>query len=491
MVGWVKTLFKDSIIYGIGFGVSRFLQVLILPIIAKSLSVSEYGYYSNYVIFYTIAGAIFLLGMDNSVARFLFDSEKKEYHRKVFSIAFFCVLLLSAMASLLLSFFPDPLLQVINVPPGYFSALPYVILTIPVLVLNNFFLSWFKWKRQKSFFLINSIGVVILLLAPLLIAQQSNIIDFLLVFKIIFFSQLLIAAVSTALCLQYIRFVFDSTLFLAMLKYGFPWMLVFLLGLSRSYLDRLFLTRYLDNNTYGVYNFSVRLATLLSLIIAAFEMSFGPLAYSIWNKEGASAFFARLQSAYTLLLSSAACVITIVSPLLVLLLGGAKYSGAEMVLPFILFSAIPLTLINFSSIGTAYAKKSFLSTITLFIGFAAVLLLNIMLTPRYLQYGAVNASLIGHILITASGYYFSRKYYKIAFNFTKDAAVFVLFLIFSIAAVQFHISTNVYQDMGIKLFILFIAGFFILFFFFKNEVRKVLSLARNLRYAFASGNAGI
>jgi O-antigen/teichoic acid export membrane protein len=220
-------------------------------------------------------------------------------------------------------------------------------------------------------------------------------------------------------------------------------------------------------------------------------MSFGPLAYSIWNKEGASTFFARLQSAYTLVLSTAACVIAIVSPLLVLLLGGAKYSGAEMVLPFILFSAIPLTLINFSSLGTAYAKKSFLSTVTLFIGFAAVLLLNVLLTPRYLQYGAVNASLIGHVLITVSGYYFSHKYYKISFNFTKDATIFVVFLFFSIAAVQFHISANIYQDMGIKLFLLFIAGSLILAFFFKGEFRKVLSLVRNLRYAIVGSNAGV
>jgi O-antigen/teichoic acid export membrane protein len=166
MFTWLKSLLKDSLVYGIGFGVSRFLQIIVLPIIAKSLSLSEYGYYSNYVIFYTIAGGVFILGLDGSVARFFYDSEDKNYHRKVFSIAFFCVLATSLICVIAGSFFPSALLQAINVPASYGQALVYVLYTIPCLVLNNFFLSWFKWKRQKFFFLVNAIGTVLFLLVP-------------------------------------------------------------------------------------------------------------------------------------------------------------------------------------------------------------------------------------------------------------------------------------------------------------------------------------
>src|SRR5436853_5492293 len=136
MIVWLKNLLKDSLVYGIGFGISRFLQILVLPIIARALSLSEYGYYSNYVIFYTIAGGVFLLGMDSSVARFFFDSEDKQYHRKVFSIAFFCVLITSLVAAAGFSFFPHSLLQIINVPANYAAALPYVLFTFPLLLLN-------------------------------------------------------------------------------------------------------------------------------------------------------------------------------------------------------------------------------------------------------------------------------------------------------------------------------------------------------------------
>lgn len=488
MIGWIKNLLKDSLVYGIGFGISRFLQIIVLPIIAHALSLSEYGYYSNYVIFYTIAGGVFVLGLDNSVARFMFDSEDKNYHRKIFSISFFCLLALGVLFASICSSYPSSLLKIISVPSAYKQALPFVLFIVPCMVMNNFFLSWFKWKRQKYFFLINTIGTVFFLLVPLLVVKKLSVV---LIFQIIFFSQLIVAIISTALARGYIRFVFDGRLLWSMLKYGFPWMLVFFLGLSRSYLDRFFLTRYLNDDSYGVYNFSVRLSTLLSLIITAFDMSFGPLAFSIWNKEGAKMFFARLQSAYVFLISTVACIIVIISPLLVGLLGGQKYHGAENVLPYLLFSAIPLSLINFSSLGIVYAKKSFLSTLTLVVGFSAVLLLNTILTPKYLQFGAVNASLAGHILIVITGYYLSQRFFKVDYHFVKDSLLFFFFLGLSILFVQFHFRSNVYQDIGLKIIALAIIAIFVLLAFFQLEYKKSISFLKNIRYAGIRGNARV
>jgi O-antigen/teichoic acid export membrane protein len=488
MIGWLKNLLKDSLVYGIGFGISRFLQIIILPIIAHSLSLSEFGYYSNYVIFYTIAGGFFVMGLDSAVARYYYDSDDELYRSKVFSSAFFCVLIVSVLCVIGLSFYPVSLLKVIGVPYSYKQPFSYVLFTIPALVLNNFFLSWFKWKRQKFHFLINSIGTVTFLLFPLLLIRPIN---FELIFKVIFYSQAIVAIISTILASGYIRFHISRPLLFSMVRYGFPWMLVFILGISRSYLDRFFLTRYLNDELYGVYNFSVRISTLLSLIITAFDMSFGPLSFSIWNKSGASEFFARLQSAYTFLISVVACGITVTAPILIKILGGEKYAGAENVLPFLLFSAIPLSLINFSGIGMIYAKKSFLSTITLMVGFVAVLGLNFVLTPVYLQYGAVNASLIGHILIIITGYYFSQRFYKIPFHYVKDGIVFLFFLGLSIIYVQFKITNNIYEDILIKLASVIAISLVILTIFFQSEYKKSLSALKNLRYVGLSSNASV
>jgi O-antigen/teichoic acid export membrane protein len=166
------------------------------------------------------------------------------------------------------------------------------------------------------------------------------------------------------------------------------------------------------------------------------------------------------------------------SPLIIEILGGYKYVGAEKILPLLLFAGIPLSLINFSNLGAAYAKKSIISTITLFIGLVIVLALNFIITPLYLQYGAAAASLTGHVAIIVAGYLLSRKYYPIRFNFVKDAFVFFAFLFFSILSVNTSITGYFFYEMLLKAIILaFIVIFFTLL-QFKQEYRKVLDRLR-------------
>jgi O-antigen/teichoic acid export membrane protein len=477
MSGWIKNLWKDSLVYGIGYGVSRFLQIIILPIIAKALTLSEFGYYSNYVIFYSFVGGLMIFGLDSAVTRFFFDSEDKIHHRKLFSSAFYFILCLSGLTTLAFYYNIPLLLDVLKIPAYYSSSAIYSISCIPLLAINGFLLTWFKWRRQKMYFLINSGGGILLLLLPLLFVSK---VSFLYVFQVLFFSQLFIAVISTFLASDYLRFYVDGKLLGSLLKYGFPWMLVFFFGASRSYLDRAFLTQYLDDDTYGLYNFSIRISTLLSLVITAFDMSFGPLAFSIWDKPGAKIFFARLQGIYTLLICSIACAITIVSPLIIQLLGGEKYNGAEKILPILLFAAIPLSLINFSNLGTAYAKKSFLSTVSLFAGFASVLLFNLLLTKHYLQYGATTASLLGHLIIIVTGYYFSARYYSIPFGYMRDGVIFLLFFLLSLAVVNLPMPGFILK-ISIQLFILTVIILILLQKLFKEEFHKILSFLGRIR----------
>jgi O-antigen/teichoic acid export membrane protein len=230
---------------------------------------------------------------------------------------------------------------------------------------------------------------------------------------------------------------------------------------------------------------------LITLVTTAFDMSFGPLAFSIWNKEGASRFFSTLQSIYVFFLSAVACVIVILSPFLVDILGGPKYRGAEKVLPYLLFSAIPLSLIAFSSMGIIYAKKPFLSTLTLIIGFITVLILNAIFTPTLLQLGAVNSSVIGHLLIVITGYYFSRRYYKVNFNFKKDGLIFLLMFASSIVMVEVQLADNTIEDILMKMLILIIEVIVVTILFFQSEFQKSFTFLKNLYYSNIRGNARV
>ena len=48
----------------------------------------------------------------------------------------------------------------------------------------------------------------------------------------------------------------------------------------------------------GEYAVAVKIANLLLIIVGAFQISFGPYAYSIWKKEEAPKVFAQLAEYY-------------------------------------------------------------------------------------------------------------------------------------------------------------------------------------------------
>ncbi len=164
------------------------------------------------------------------------------------------------------------------------------------------------------------------------------------------------------------------------------------------------------------------------------------------------------------------------------MLGGTKYEGSEKILPLLLFAAIPVSLINFSNLGTVYAKKSFLSTLSLFIGFAIVLISNLLLTHIYLQYGAALSSMIGHILIIVSGYIFSKKYYQIPFSYAKDAFIYLFFFVLSLLAVNYNLSASTYLNIIYQTVILAGLIFVFIIFIFPDEIRKTLSAVRGMLY---------
>src|SRR5207245_29552 len=112
--------------------------------------------------------------------------------------------------------------------------------------------------------------------------------------------------------------------------------------------------------------------------------------------------------------------------------------------------------------------------ITLLIGFSVVLLGNFLLTPQFHEYGAVVASLIGHVMIITSGYLLSQKYFSIPFNYQKDGLLFLGFLGLSIGMINFNFSPKMSIDLLVKTISLFVLVGVLISIFFRDEYSKTI-----------------
>ena len=83
----LKTLGKDSLIYGFGHVVSRLITFLLLPIYTHTFSAEEYGVISLAYAFIGFTLVIYRYGMDTALMKFsiqVADTEKKSYISSIY-----------------------------------------------------------------------------------------------------------------------------------------------------------------------------------------------------------------------------------------------------------------------------------------------------------------------------------------------------------------------------------------------------------------------
>ena len=78
----LRKLAGDSLIYGISGTISRFLSVFLVPIYTRLFSPAEYGVISLTTSFFALMNILILFGLDNSVARWYYDTEDKSDRAK-------------------------------------------------------------------------------------------------------------------------------------------------------------------------------------------------------------------------------------------------------------------------------------------------------------------------------------------------------------------------------------------------------------------------
>lgn len=467
----LKPLLKDSFVYGITGGIAKFFALITLPIIVNHLSSSEYGIYTMIQILLTVASSVVVFGMDSAVVFCLddFASAPLERKKSVFTNALFFQFVLSLFSVVALYYFSEEVLSAFNISTQYTSGYHWSILSLPLFVFFLFMQSWFKWTFRKVDYLIQIIGYTVLNLLGLFIATVFFKLTVTTVIAINFLSLLVVMTIgvyrSRGLLLKRINLK-ETTM---LVKYGFPMMIVMLLGVLISSVDRFFLSKYVSNAAIGVYSFGQRISLITVMFITAFQIAFGPFFVSIWNKKDAQSTFAKFQTYYIILVGTIALGVCSVSKIIITLIN-PEYLGSEKILPFLISGAFIYGLYSFSGIGIYYSKKSYLNLLTLVLSFAGICLVDFLFTKQFLTYAVCAGFLFGNCVLVVSGYIISRKFYPVNYQFKIDLTL--MFCFFSLIASNYYtFHTSIYIDAFIHLAISSIGFLLISFYLLSHQER--------------------
>ena len=468
----LKSLAKDTAIYGLSSIVGRFLNYLLVPLYTAVIPAVSggYGVVSNVYAYTALILVLLTFGMETGFFRFANKTDADPKH--VYANA---LLFVGGLSFLEYPDHPDYIaMMVIVVALDSFQCIPFAYLRYQKKPM--------KFAAIKLFNIIGNIvlNLFFLLLCPYIYKVSPETIswfyrpDYLVGY--IFVSNLIMSAVQMFFFIPELRgfsYRLDRPLMKQMVSYSFPILIFGLVGILNQTVDKMIYPFLFDDRQeglvqLGIYSATSKVAMVMAMFTQAFRYAYEPFVFGK-NKEGDNReMYAKAMKYFFIFSLLAFLAVMFYMDILRYLIAPDYWEGLGVVA--IVMGAEILKGIYFNlSFWYKLTDETKWGAYFSIIGCAVILILNIWLVPRYGYVASAWASVAGYGLITLLSYVIGQKKYPVVYPL-KDMTVYLVF-----AAVLYIFSeeisiANVFARLAFNtLLIVCFAGYIL-----KKDLLKVI-----------------
>jgi O-antigen/teichoic acid export membrane protein len=439
-MGNKKAFIKDSVVYGLGNGLKKFIGLFLLPFYTRALSVGEFGMLETLGTTAALLGGFLSVGLDSACGFYYFKAPEEE-KGDVLSATFF-LRLLSVLVIVPLLFFREYFSQLLFRSSSHGLLIVLLLLLVPVNLMMSEQSHLFRYFRQpwrynlitiiKS---LTNIGIGITLVIVLKQGVEGAI------WARIGSSFLVVTLAFFGFNFRKYSFRFSLIWGKQLLKYGFPLIWAGIATWIYNSSDRYFLLHYHNLHNVGLYSIGAIFSQPVLLINMAVQMSFGVLFFQSYYNEKDEAKTATRKMAidiYQLYLVGSVVLATglsVFANILVPFVATPDYADGARVVPLLVFSYIAAQSYQTMGPGISLSEKTWhFAWIT---GLTALLNigLNFLLVPRWGYMGAGLATLISFIVYWQIKVKVAARYFPVAYPFFRINAFFLLAVSVSLAIV--------------------------------------------------------
>ena len=415
--GYLKQLGNETLVYGVSGAIRRSINVFLLPLYTRVFSPADYGIIGSLTSFADCISLLIILGLDSASGRWFYDTPETVQRKQVISSWFWCQLIVGMATALLLGLFA-PQISSLLVKSDRATVLVYLIAgTIPLGTFLKVVGNWFRYQRRAwmvtVYSTISSLGTIGLIVLFVLVWQKG---------LPGFFSARWIASLSMALVAAALLRAWISPRYVSwkvlkeMLSYGLPLIPAAFASWVTASSDRLLLPLFQGTKETGLYTVAGSVASGVTLMTTAFQMAWGPFAFSIHRNPDAPQVFGKVFSLYALLGCFLGTEITFFTPFLLHLFTTPEYYPAASSVSFLVFSHLALGAMYIVSTGATIVKKSTVVAMSIFIGAGMNTGLNFLLIPGFGKEGAALSTLIANLAMVIYLYWASQRLYPLPFR---------------------------------------------------------------------------
>ena len=452
-LGVLKTLYKQTFIYGLATVIPRMLSFLLVRLHTdKSVlqNVSDYGDVSLIFAYFVLFNVVLAYGMETAFFRFFNKEPNKESVLSTSSIS----LLLTSLVFLVLGLvFQHQIAALTHIHVNYIVLVIWTLFLDALVIIPFAYLRAqgkpVKYTAVKLTNVVVNLGLNIFLLVYLkALSVDNSIWDSIYIanFEVsyIFIANLLASAVTLLILLPFyfkVTYKIDTLLWKKMLRYALPVLVAGVAFSINETFDRVLLERLLPESiaktSVGMYSACYKLALFMMLFATAYRLGIEPFFFSQSKTKDATKNYAKILEFFVICGALILLVVVVfVDVLKLILIPNEDYWEAMKVVPILLLAYLFLGIYHNLSVWYKITDRTKFGAYISVIGAGITLLVNLIFIPSFSYMASAVATLVAYVSMTVLSYYFGRKHYPIPYNIKKIGIYLVLAI--SLSAVSFY-----------------------------------------------------
>lgn len=391
----ISFLVKDAAVYGLTSAISRVASLLTFPLIARSLSPAEYGSLDLLQVFAAFLALLIVFGQDSAIARFFYESDSISWRRQVISQSLWLQFMVVALLVPILWMVARPISETMLNDAHSYRLVQMIIVQAPFIAMINVSASVLRLTFRKRRYVTLTLGYSAFqagLWIAVVLSQGGDL------FGIVLMS-VFASATFGIIGVYFVRDWLDppkgGQALRAMLLYAAPYGLVSCIEAFSPIAQRGLTQELLGTVEMGFLAVGVKIATLASLVVYAFQAAWTPFALSLHKQPDAPDTYRMVLKLLTLIVCLLALALAALASPLIFLLASDRYAAAAPVV-FPLTMGIGITAIGWvTEFGITISKQSHLKLLASIVGFAAMVLSILALARNFGVVGVAFGTLVG------------------------------------------------------------------------------------------------
>ena len=408
----LKSLAKDTAIYGLSSIAARFVNYLLVPIQTTKFNAAggQYGIITNVYAYVALLIVLLTYGMETTFFRFM--SKEGESPEKVYATTLKMVGTTSLLFMAVILLFNQPIANLL----GYADHPEYITIMYVTVAIDAFAAIPFAYLRCKH----RPIKFAILKILNITLNIVLN---------------LLYLIILPSLKLNPFG-IYDANF---TLSYTFPLLIMGLAGQLNQCASQIIFPYVYDGTAeeartqLGIYGACIKIAMIMVMITQAFRYAYEPFVFGKSKDRDNKDTYAKAMKFYIIFTLLAFLTVMGYMDVLRHVVGRSYWDGLEIV-PIVMAAEIMFGIFFNLSFWYKLTDRTIWGAYFSGVGAVVLIAMNILLIPTFSYWACAWAGFVSYAVSMVISYYFGQKYYPIAYPL-RDILFYVVVALVLFAAI--------------------------------------------------------